>query len=232
MRPTYLGLGPPRTATTTVHLSLLDHPEIEQAKEKELHWFNSSGWSTDAKAVAAYENNWQDSEKLVRGEITPTYISFPDRILSLYPDIKFFIIRRNPVDRLISHLRLDLALAMRNRKMSGRDFAQYKDKVIDSFQKKIRAKDFTGFVIEQSHNHAIDQWRQRLSEDQLLILNFEDLTRDSLSQKKEMNRLYTFLGVSTVPMHQFRHVNNFPGLTVKLDPDVLELLEHHYSKEI
>jgi hypothetical protein len=228
MRPTYLGLGPPRTTTTSIHLALRDHPDIDQVKAKELHWFNSSDWTVDS--IQQYESNWQDTAKSARGEITPTYISYSDRILSVYPDIKFFIVRRDPIDRLISHLKLDLFLTKSNGNMTKEEFEQFKLNSINQFQSKILARDFTGFILEQSHNRIIQDWQSRLPESQLLVLDFKNLTGNLASQRTEINRLYNFLGVDSMPVRRLRHVNSFPGLEVNLDPEVLDILSNYFTQ--
>ena len=110
MKPDFLGIGPPRTGTTTLWACLRYHPDIEIPERKELHWFSSTDWSLAQKS--SYETNWRTN--LVKGEITPTYLDHIDRIVSVYPDIKLILTTREPVDRFLSSIVLNYKVNHKN----------------------------------------------------------------------------------------------------------------------
>jgi hypothetical protein len=98
--PTFLGIGPMKSGTTTVYEYLQRHPDVFIEK-KEIDWFTvkqSYMMKTD------YENNF-DGDYAVRGEISPNYFLNLRLIAEVYPGMKIIVTARNPIDRLVSHLR-------------------------------------------------------------------------------------------------------------------------------
>ena len=193
MRPTYIGLGPPRTGTTSIHNALAYHPEIETAQGKELHWFNKDDWEPNSRNLAKYQSNWRDITLEIRGEITPNYILYPNRILEVYPDIKYFISWRDPIERLISQISLDITwlerLDLRNDNMTedqvnelrerirDKESPGFKERYIEKFEQAIQNYNFWLYPnIRLGHPQILTMWQKLLPAEQLKIIKFEDLT--------------------------------------------------------
>lgn len=233
MRPTYLGLGPPRTGTTSIHKALQHHPQIEEATDKELVWFDHSNWVGTASHVKLYERNWTSSDPRVqaRGEISPRYIYYPDRILSVYPDIKFFVTWRDPMDRLISHLQLHFHYTKTRDfpHWTAEEFSSYKQQYLDDMQDQIAKGDFeTSDFIRWGRKNLITPWKKALGDDQLLIINFEDLHGES--QASTFNRLFEFLGAEPMRIQNYKHVHGGYTEEITLSEDTLASLRDYYTK--
>ena len=250
MRPTYIGLGPPRTGTTSIHNALRYHPEIDTGQIKELHWFDSESW-TDSKAdLAKYQHHWCDITLEIRGEITPNYILYPSRILATYPDIKYFISWREPVERLISQLSLDITwlerLEIRHDNMTtdqidkmkdlirDKESPGFKERYIEKFEQAIQNYNFWLYPsIRLGHPRLLTMWQKLLPPEQLKIIKFEDLTNaDSLTDV--INDLYRFLGTKTViNSHSLKSSKLFDAnksrILVTLSDKTIDILKEYYA---
>ena len=106
MLPSFLGIGVQRSATTWVHNCLKEHPGVYVPEEKELRFFDENY----ERGFAWYEKYFEtSSEGQVVGEITPNYFNVPDalaRISEHLPEVKLFVIFREPVSRARSAYRL------------------------------------------------------------------------------------------------------------------------------
>ena len=250
MRPTYIGLGPPRTGTTSIHNALRYHPEIDTARGKELHWFDKEDWEPTPRNLALYQSNWQDLTREIRGEITPNYISYPGRLLKVYPDIKYFISWRDPIERLISQISLDITWLER---LEIRQSTDTQDK-IDSLVDRLRDKNTPGFAlryiekfeqavqnynfwlyptIELGHPRLLAMWQKLLPPEQLQIIKFEELI-DPLSQTQVINNLYRFLGTKTVINPQsLKELKFFDAnkshIKVSLGDKTIDILKEYYA---
>jgi hypothetical protein len=100
--PDYVGIGAGRCGTTSLHVALLRHPNVEQLKQKEVHyWDNKYG----RKPVRWYFNLFERNKNSITGEITPSYFyapEVPERIAKHCPNVKLLVLLRNPVDAMWS----------------------------------------------------------------------------------------------------------------------------------
>jgi hypothetical protein len=114
--PNFLIIGAPRSGTTTLHISLQEHPEIFLSQPKEPMFFVLEGEPEQypgprspqgTRHLEEYQALFQGSEtKTAVGEASPCYLFSPKapyRIKQYIPDAKFIAILRNPVDRAYSH---------------------------------------------------------------------------------------------------------------------------------
>ena len=96
----FIGIGVQKSATSWVFQSLIEHPEIQAGKEKEINFFNFKY----QYGYHWYQNRFFDSE-LLTGEFSTQYFwdkNVPERIYQFNPDIKLILCLRNPVDRAFS----------------------------------------------------------------------------------------------------------------------------------
>lgn len=95
-----------KSATTWVSECLRQHPEVYVSDNKELHFFSNNF----SKGLEWYSRNFLDGKQFKeRGEYSITYMdnsTTPQRILAtLGVDTKIIICLRDPIERLISHLK-------------------------------------------------------------------------------------------------------------------------------
>jgi Sulfotransferase domain len=123
-RPTFLGIGYPKSGTTSLHYILREHPEVVLYPSKEAQFFNSD--ENFSRGIHWYESQFDDPHgKPVIGEITPGYAisrSALDRIHQAYGNnIKLIVTFRFPVARSYSHYRHYVRLLRENKKFVNED---------------------------------------------------------------------------------------------------------------
>lgn len=104
--PDFLLMSSGRSGTTTVYAWLLEHPEIwvRQEKRPEPNFFLKS--ENYARGLASYAQMFSDTEGLVVGEASSSYLYHPvaaPRIARDLPDVKLFVMLRNPIERAWSN---------------------------------------------------------------------------------------------------------------------------------
>ena len=103
IKPTFIFIGPGRSATTWIYSALKMHPEIGLAKStKETSYFTSEFWRGEEwylNHFCAHEN------KISIGEVCNEYIYNPlvaHRIKEALPEVKLIAVLRNPLERIWS----------------------------------------------------------------------------------------------------------------------------------
>ena len=98
--PDFIIIGSQKCGTTSLYDYLVQHPKIESALTKEVHYFDLNF----TKSIKWYQAFFPKTGTLT-GEATPYYMHYPhsmSRIAATLPDVKLFILLRNPVDRAYS----------------------------------------------------------------------------------------------------------------------------------
>src|SRR5687768_13237463 len=97
--PDFLIIGAQRGGTTSLYRYLTEHPEIDPAVRKEIHFFSRH----HEQGLDWYRAHFprRDESSLV-GEASPNYLVHPDvpaRVAAALPRVKLIALLRNPVDR-------------------------------------------------------------------------------------------------------------------------------------
>jgi hypothetical protein len=174
MLPNLVGIGAQRSGTTWIYQILKSHPDVFMSQEKELNFFDN----LFDKGVDWYERFFRKSnqEKII-GEFSPTYLAHelvPQRMKEIVPEAKLIVSLRNPVDQIFSRY-----CYMVSRQLYDKPFD------VALGEKK--------FLMEEAfyYNH-ITRFLEYFDRIQILILIYEDLTRDALSF---LNQIYSFLEI-------------------------------------
>lgn len=213
MQPDFLGIGPPRTGTTTLWACLRLHPDIEIAERKELHWFSSPTWSLGQKRN--YEKHWKTN--LVKGEITPTYLNYIAKIVSTYPDIKLILTKRDPVDRFLSSIVLNYKINHRNNYSKN----EFKNLVEDHLLNSIYFEPAEYDLQLGNYQKYVNQ----VDSNKLLVIDSEQLFKN---QKDTLLEVFNFLGVrpfNIIPYHE----ENIGDWTFDFSQDFINKLHIFYQ---
>lgn len=103
--------GVQKGGTTALDRHLRDHPAIEMARVKEVHFFDDESVSWNAPDYAPLHGFFaapHDSRR--RGEATPIYTYWPramERLRAYNPAAKLIMLLRHPVCRAFSHWRME-----------------------------------------------------------------------------------------------------------------------------
>lgn len=172
--PNFIGIGVQRAATTWVYQCLKSHPEVFMPDRKELHFFNHDF----DKGLEYYAKNFKGSESFVAvGEITPNYINNEfalGRMAKLIPDVKLFLVLREPMSRAYSAYRL------LNK--------QYKYR---TFEEACLETDY--FVKLSLYSQDIERLLSHFPRNNIKFFLFEDVKDNP---KEMLKLLYSFIGVS------------------------------------
>ena len=105
-RPTYVGIGAQKCASTWLHRILAEHPQVAVPEAKEVDFFS---WRFD-HGYQWYERQFATGPEtaVARGEISPSYFAepaVPARIARYAPEVRVLLSLRDPVQRALSNHR-------------------------------------------------------------------------------------------------------------------------------
>jgi hypothetical protein len=172
----FIGVGAQKSGTSWAYTCLYEHPEI-CAPIKEIHFFSRPRFE---QGKDWYESHFKHCDtNLKKGEFSTSYLyskETPERIHSLYPQVKLIAILRNPVRRAISQYKNAIKSGEITEAVPFETFIAQDESVINQ-----------GKYFEQ-----LERYLAVFPKEQLLVLVYEDIKKDP---KAFMQRIYRFLGV-------------------------------------
>lgn len=178
-----MGVGVMKCGTTTLHHYFRQHPDVFVPEEKESNFLVRPDFSVNR--LPEYESMFSEDFS-VRGEICPGYIDCADRISDLYPDMKIIIMLRDPIERMVSHMR-------HNHAMHGHhvfhDFAAWDD-LIQKAKREDEVWRVHDAVRLSMYERFIPKWLNSFSD--VLVMRTNDLTYD---YERNYVRICKFLNV-------------------------------------
>jgi len=178
MRPTFIGIGAQKSASSWLYEMLRGHPEVAVSDTKELNFFSY-----------CFENGfrWYEGQFVARpgvvqaGEVSPSYLHEPGvvaRAKSYAPDLRVLVSLRDPVERALSQHRH----MVREGLISPDDL---------SFE---TALDTNPTYVEQGlYAGHLSRWVAAFGRDRLHAVLMEDIKHDSAAV---VRRLYEFLEIT------------------------------------
>ncbi len=226
-RVNFLIVGAQKSGTSALDKYLRDHPEVQLANKKEVHFFDQEANFSDTVDYEKYHQNFPKIGNKVTGECTPIYMYWDSSIRRIYeynPEIKIISILRNPIERAYSHWNMELG-----RKAENIDFSTAIRKENDRcrealpFQHRVYSYIDRGFYSEQIRRI----WRY-FPKEQTLFIKYEEL---KLQPVKVLNEIFRFLEVSEIKSTQEKIVNPGSYITTIDDRDYI-YLDNVFSSEI
>jgi len=200
--PAYIGLGAMKAGSGWLNQCLWEHPEIEPAKIKEVHFFDST--ASFKKGLPHYQTFFPNKSQKTFGEITPSYLSepeVPERIFGMFPEVKLIACLRNPVDRAWSQY--NYGLAMQGRVSAYKDFREaieHDRSLVDN-----------GLYAEQ-----LRRYLSLFKSEQIKVFLYEDLISNPVETVQD---LYKFIGLNDttyVPTAATKRFNQTGGRVAKV----------------
>ncbi len=200
--PDFLIIGAQKCGTTFLYHLLCQHPYVEPAATKEVHFFDTNF----NKGVEWYRSRFspptqKDGRKILTGESSPYYIYHPHaarRAAQVVPGTRLIALLRNPVDRAYSDynhkaregrdsLSFEEAIAAEEERLRGE-----KEKMLaDESYASPSYRKFS-YLSRGVYADQLKEWRGYFDEEQLLVLKSEDFFEN--------------------PQASFEHVLGFLGL--------------------
>ena len=231
-KPTFLGLGAPRSGTTTLHHLLSHHPDVWVPEEKEVHFF-----TYNHPEVTGKEGAWDSYLKLfspgvdhmVRGEISPSYLWVPgtaERIAERLPDARLFVILRSPVERAISDFQYSWKYGVNLTEAE----AFFRQGISEVQNGKLILGPFTPSSVVWKGLYALHlaQYLAVFPPENLEVFLLEDFSKDPASVRRE---LLTHLGVQdreNLPVK----VRNARDRRERVGVEAQELLVEFYRESV
>lgn len=178
-KPTFIGIGAEKSATTWCWACLNEHPEVCMSYPKELNYFNDNY----DRGSEWYAKHFAEPDKLAVGEISPFYMDdnlTPGRIAKDFPDTKILVILRNPYERAKSHLFFDAHFSL-----SGIS-------EVNVLTASKMAKENDSYIRRSLYCKALKPYFKFFDRTRICILFYDDLKSDPALFISE---LYSFLGV-------------------------------------
>jgi len=213
-KPNLFVLGAGKSGTTSLYMYLAAHPEIFMSPVKEPTFF-SDCFQVIADPISYFRLFQQAASEKWIGEASHAYLSHPgaaDCLKICFPDARFIVILRNPVDRALSlyrHMALhgdepsptfEIALAAEEARVADPGFYQGNPQYFYNYL-YFRS----GLYCEQ-----IELYLARFARDRLLFLTFDELSADP---RGTVRRMYQFLDVdaSFMPALEVHNASRFVG---------------------
>jgi Sulfotransferase domain len=179
--PDFIGVGVQRCGTTRWFDLIASHPEVlRSTRQKELHYFDR--FHTEpctAAELTRYHEYFPRDGTQKTGEWTPLYLSapwIPGLLAASAPDARLLVLLRDPLERYLSGLQLDIRVAARR----GAPLSRYAP--LEAFVRGLYHAQLRGLL-------------RHFDRSQLLLLQYEQCTREPSAQ---LRRTFEFLGLTNV----------------------------------
>jgi len=229
MLPTLIILGAQRGGTTSLFHYVTQHPQVQRAVTKEIHYFDLNF----SKGLSWYRAHFpRVSHGLMTLDVSPYYIFHPEvprRLKAVLPEAKFVVLLRNPVERSHSHywhmvkrgyerLSFSAALAEEDNRLRGETERLQANARYVSFTHRNYSYLSRGFYAEQ-----IERWFESFSPEQFLFIKSETFFADPAA---ETGRVFHFLNLDGhVCIHDRIFNKNHYGA---MDPSTHHALTKYY----
>jgi hypothetical protein len=179
-KPNFLVIGAAKSGTTSLCAKLAQHPEIFVSNPKELNFFSHDENYLD-KGWPWYERFFADAgDAKAVGEGTPLYTYHavrphaPERIAKDLPEARLIYMVRHPLERIESHWRQIV----------------HNGQTDQEFEQALRSN--PEYIDASKYWRQIEQYRKAFPDERILILYFEEFTRDP---DAVLRTTFEFLGV-------------------------------------
>lgn len=174
-KPSAIGIGAQKCASSWIHAVLAAHPEAAVAREKELDFFS---YYYD-RGYRWYESLFDDSQPVrLHFENSPSYFHdprTPERVRAYAPAMKILLLLRDPVERAYSnHLHEVIKGHIPNL----------------SFEEGLANN--PSYLDQSRYGTHLARWREVFPAEQLMVMTAETIKADPAG---EARRVYEFLGI-------------------------------------
>ena len=207
-RPDFLCVGVHKGGTTWLYRQLDSHPDFWMPPLKELHYLDQLGRvqrssssrcrderdgcflknmeSLSAKPfldLERYARLFEPKGPLLSGDISPNYSTLSKevirRVVRYFPDLKVIFLARDPVERLWSHLSMEVHY----HQVEAFDATD-----IDAVNRKLLRR---GMLLRSYPSAVVTRWKRYVHPDQFRIYFFDDLQRNPTELRRS---ILDFLG--------------------------------------
>jgi len=176
-RPSYVGIGAQKCASTWLHRILAEHPQVAVPETKEVDFFS---YRYD-RGYQWYERCFDGApDARARGEISPSYFcepAVPERVARYVPEAQIIVSLRDPVERALSNHRHEV----REGHLVGPDL---------TFETGLANNPM--YVEQGLYATHLKKWLRHFPRERILVVLMEDVAADPLGVARSV---YGFLGI-------------------------------------
>jgi len=234
--PDFVVIGAKKCGTTSFYHLLAQHPYVEPAAAKELHFFDllfEEGAEWYRRCFPPPK--WKDGRRTITGEATPYYMFHPHaarRMAEVVPQARLIALLRNPVDRAYSdyqmmvrrgfeRLEFEEAIVAEEARLRDANDKLLEDEHHDSFEHQRFSYLARGIYVDQ-----LLRWPKYFDKEQLLVLKSEDL----LERPVDTFRLvFDFLGLHDWEPETWEVRKKGGKYEQKMDPATRKRLEEYFE---
>jgi Sulfotransferase domain len=228
-RPDFVILGAQRGGTTSLYSWLAQHPQVDPARKKELHYFDVHY----ARGPRWYRANFPLARRgHITGEASP-YLLFhplaPARAAAGLPaSTRFIVLLREPVQRTVSHYWYSRRRAMFESESFERAIQLEPERLAGEIERVLRGErsaNHSGYsyVARSEYVGQLQAWFDAVGRDRILIVEFERMCADP-SVSADIVR---WLGLAPHDQ-EFPMINQSTRLGTE-SPEVLARLREHFE---
>jgi hypothetical protein len=232
-------IGAQKAGTTYLYHLLTQHPSVESATAKEVHYFDVHfGKGLDWYRSHFPRPEWRGGQKTMTGEASPYYLFHPHaarRAADAVPHARLIVLLRNPVDRAYSDYQ--------HRYREGREPLKSFPEAIEAEDHRLRGErermlaheDYASpnyrkfsYLSRGVYVDQLKEWREYFDEDQFLVLKSEDFLGHP---ENTLASVHEFLGL---PPREAGDLDEEPEASHKgtyrgLNPAMRERLETYFE---
>jgi len=216
---------------------LRQHPDIEPAVRKEIHFFDSRRFK---KGIDWYRSHfprqhWENGRRVITGEASPYYLYHPlaaQRAAKIVPQAKLITMLRNPVDRAFSDyqhrvrqeaevLSFEQAIEAEEERLQGE-----KEKILANANYRARNHRRHSYLTRGLYVDQLREWHGFFDRDRMLVLKSEDFFERTADNVK---RVVDFLGLPdweiVLPPAHYRNEGGYE----QMNPATRQRLEEYFE---
>jgi len=233
--PQFLIIGAAKAGTTALYAYLVQHPQIIEAKIKEVQFFSVRYTNGIMWYRSKFPTKSRIKKGFITGEASPYYLFHPHahkRIFGLLPNTKLILLLRDPVDRAISHyfhevneksefLSIEEALTNEEGRIEPELMRMQRDEFYNSEIYRRHSYKKRGIYSDQLVNYL-----DYCENGQLLIVKSEDLLSDP---EKILRDVFIFLNVDPSFSPSDLNPKNIGSYTKEVSPRIYKELVNYYA---
>ena len=204
--PDFVIIGGKKCGTTYLYQLLGQHPLVQPAASKELHFFDALfDEGTEWYRQCFPAPRWEDGRRTITGEASP-YIAHryaPERMAGVVPQARLIALLRDPVERAYSdyqmvarkdreHKTFEEAIGLEEPSEAGEALSFSKEGEKPEGEERVGLNEDSEYVSRSIYVDQLLRWMEYFPTEQLLVLKSEDFFEDP---KETLEVVLEFLGL-------------------------------------
>lgn len=204
--PDFLIVGAQKAGTTSLYEYLCEHPSVQPALTKEVHYFDLQfdrglKWYRAHFPLRSHMAVASSTARPISGEASPYYLFHPlvpQRVADTLPSVKLLVVLRDPVERALSHYFHEVRWGHETREIdealwSGDDLvAQEALAIAGGLQTRSYVHQHYSYLARGRYAEQLRRWFAVVPQERALVLDFGELER---SVEDSLRRVFDFLGL-------------------------------------